>query len=136
MILQAGILVGVALAGLARQVVPPGGLTIMFGLTALSICLMTDEYRFIPGAVLTGLAGDLLVAWMRPSAERPNALRVWALCVPVLLYSLYLLTLAVTEGVWWTVPLWTGAPILAGVAGLLLTYLVLPRVSALDPRSG
>jgi len=38
----------------------------------------------------------------------------------------YFLALMLTEGVAWSVHAWTGAIVLAGAAGWLLSYLVLP----------
>jgi len=42
------------------------------------------------------------------------------------LYSLYFLTLLFLGGVWWPIPLWTGAIALSGIAGLLVSYLIVP----------
>ena len=39
------------------------------------------------------------------------------------------LTLALLGGVWWPIPLWTGAIVLSGIAGLFVSYLVVPATS-------
>jgi hypothetical protein len=66
---------------------------------------------------------------MRPSAARPGAWRLFAAAVPVVVYALYFLAAQLTGGITWVVHLWVGGIVLAGVAGLLVSYLVLPPVA-------
>jgi hypothetical protein len=47
-------------------------------------------------------------------------------CVPVLYFALYYLALILTQGIEWSVHLWTGSIILAGMVGLLPGFLLLP----------
>ena len=46
--------------------------------------------------------------------------------MPAILYALYYAALALYGGTWWAIHAWTGAIILAGVVGLLISFLVLP----------
>jgi len=67
---------------------------------------------------------------VRPSTTRFNELRIFAFVVPVVLYLLYFLALGLTEGIVWSIHLWLGSCILAGVVGFLLSYLMVgPRSS-------
>jgi hypothetical protein len=47
--------------------------------------------------------------------------------VPLVWYSLYFLALHLTHGVWWSVHVWAGAIVVAGLVGWLVSYLVVPR---------
>jgi len=46
--------------------------------------------------------------------------------VPATYYAFYFVALAWTKGVWWSIHLWMGSILLAGVVGWLLSYLVAP----------
>ena len=59
---------------------------------------------------------------------RPGQVRLFAALVPVELFSLYFLTLVLLGGVWWPIPLWTGAIVLGGVVGWFVSYLIVPPV--------
>ncbi len=52
--------------------------------------------------------------------------RLFAFALPFVFFSLYTLTLFVTGGVWWSVHMWTGSAVIAGFAGLLLSFLMWP----------
>lgn len=84
------------------------------------------------GSALVGAAllCDLLLVWLRPSADRPDRLRVFAFLAPVLLTSSYFAALLATEGTRWSIHLWSGAIVLTGIAGLLLSYLLVPPALA------
>jgi hypothetical protein len=125
-LLQTALLMGPLLLALRRGTLPVGSLTLTLTLTTALIALMEDRYLLIPAAFAAGLAGDLLLAVLRPSPARPLALRVFATTVPALLYLLYFLTVHLTGGMLWSIHLWLGATFLAGVSGLLLSLLVEP----------
>lgn len=128
-LLYAGLLMGVTLLALWRGLLPPGGLTVIFTLNAALTVFPHGEYRFIPVALLAGLLADLLLRWWRPSTARPGALRGFAFAVPAGLFTLYFLVLALTGGVWWSIHLWAGAIVLAGLVGWLLSFLLVPPQS-------
>jgi hypothetical protein len=126
MLLQTGLLMGLVLLAVMRWFLPFGTLTLVFTLNALLMSFMHDEYRFIPAAALAGVAADLLVRWQKPSVERSGPLRLLAFVVPVLYYAFYYVVLMLTQGISWSVHLWTGSIVLSGTIGLLLSYLILP----------
>jgi hypothetical protein len=125
-LLQTGIMLGLVLSTIRRWTLPPGSLTLVFGLNATFMSFMHDQYRFIPAAALAGLVADLLVHWLKPSIERSGPLRLFALAVPVVYFTFYYMVLIVTSGIGWSVHLWTGSIVLSGVVGLLLSYLLIP----------
>jgi TolB protein len=132
-LLQAGLLVAVVLLALRQPgeyALPFGALTLILVLNTGLMAVVRDQYRFLPAALVTGLAADLLARWLRPAAARPVTLRVFASAVPALFYGLYFLTLQLTGGIGWSAPLWSGAIALAGGLGLLLSLLVVsPRAA-------
>ncbi|KPV54413.1 hypothetical protein SE17_03905 [Kouleothrix aurantiaca] len=125
-LLQPALLMGLLLLALRRWTLPFGSLTLVIALNTALLSVMHDQYLMIPVAALAGLLADGLLQFLQPSVERPAALRIFALVVPAILYTLYFLTLMLTVGIAWSTHLWVGAIVLAGIVGLLLSYLVLP----------
>lgn len=125
-ILQAGILTGGLLLAVRRWDLRPGAATVLLGVTVGLGVVPHDEYRFVPAALVGGLLADVLLLRLRPSPGRRAALRAFSAAVPAVLFGLYFLTLRLTGGIGWTPPLWTGAVVLAGVVGLLLSYVLAP----------
>lgn len=127
-LLQAGLMIGVVLLLLRRwgSALPPGSLTLVFTVNALLMGFMKDQLTLVPAAVLAGAAGDVLLKLLRPSVGRPAALRFFAFVVPTVYFLLYFAALALTKGIWWSIPLWTGSIALAGIAGWLVSYLPVP----------
>jgi asparagine N-glycosylation enzyme membrane subunit Stt3 len=76
--------------------------------------------------LLAGLAADLLNRALRPSPDRVGAFRLFAFLVPVVTYSLFFGTLIALEGVWWSIHMWAGVIVQAGIVGLLVSWMVLP----------
>ena len=122
-LLQPALLMGVVLLALRRWKLPFGSLTLVITLNTALLSVMHDVYFLIPFAALAGLLSDTLLRFARPSVERPAVLRIFAFAVPATLYALYFL---VTVGIAWSTHLWAGVIVLAGVVGLLLSYLVVP----------
>ncbi|MGH8066860.1 MAG: hypothetical protein ACRERE_16810 [Candidatus Entotheonellia bacterium] len=132
-LVQAGLLMGLVLLAILRWVLPLGSLTLVFTLNAILMSVMQDQYRLIPAAAMAGFAADLLLRWLRPSMARSGAFRLFAFAVPTIDYTLYFVVLIVTQGLAWSVHLWTGSIALAGVVGLLLSYLLIPPAQG-SPR--
>jgi hypothetical protein len=127
-LLQAGLLTGMVLLVVRRwgRALPPGSLTIVFAVNALLMGFLRDQPALIPGATAAGLAADLLLKQLNPSITRPRALRLFAFAVPAVYGLFYFLALIFAKGMWWSLPLWSGSVVLAGFAGWLLSYLLLP----------
>lgn len=126
-LLQAILFMTVILLLLRRWHLPFGSLTLIFAITSLLISFMHDHYGFIPAAILAGLFSDLLLQRLRPAPARANPFHLFAFAVPVIFYACYFAALALTDGIGWTVHLWAGAIVMSGIAGLLLSYLIVPR---------
>lgn len=60
------VLMGVILLAIRRWRLPVGTFTFMFTVYALGLTAMQQQYRFIPGLILTGLIVDGLNQWLKP----------------------------------------------------------------------
>jgi hypothetical protein len=127
-LLQAALIAGVLLIALWRwgSAFPAGAFTLVLGLNALVVGAARDQYALVPPAIAAGIVTDVLIRRLRPSRARRAALRAVAFAVPAVYFALFFATLAVTRGLWWSMPLWSGAIVLAGGVGWLLSWLVAP----------
>jgi hypothetical protein len=99
------------------------------------VAIARDQLALVPPAVATGVLADVLVRRLQPSIRRPAALRTIAFVVPAVYFALFFGAVALTRGVWWSAPLWSGTIVLAGTAGWLLSWLVAPPVAPGEPSS-
>jgi hypothetical protein len=120
-LLFTGVLMGGLLLMRRRWRVPVGTLTVMCTFLALLWPMLT-EYRnaeLIPALVLAGVAGDAMLARL---AGTVGPLRLWRLrlfagLMPVVLWSLFFLCVALFQGgLGWGATLWVG--VLCSSAGL------------------
>ncbi len=132
-ILYAGLLMGVVFILLRRFKLPPGSLTLLFGSNAVFVTALVGFDKIIVLALIAGIAGDLLLWRLRPSAERTLELRVFGFGVPAFYFLVYFLGLAAANGVWWPVHLWSGSIVIAGMVGWLLSYLLVPPAAVAQP---
>lgn len=123
-LVQALLLYGGILLALARWRLPFGAATFVFAVNALLGSFAHDVYASIFVAVAGGLLTDVLIAALDPTPRRVTALRTFAFLAPVALYSTYFGVVGQLAGVWWSLPLWSGAIVLAGAMVTLLSLLV------------
>jgi Tol biopolymer transport system component len=133
-LLQAALFSGVLLFALRRWSLPLGTVTLLLTLSAILVSFMADQYRLVPAALLAGICADVLLLFARPGPDRVRALRVVAFAVPAIYFLWYLLAVQLTFGVAWVIHLWLGAPVMAGILGLFVSYLVVPP-GATDERA-
>ena len=133
-ILQSGLLTGMVLYLISRFTLPRGALTIMLGLTTAAIVVIWKPDPVVIIGVAGGLIGDGLLAMLRPSPARPLAFHGFAFLLPAAIYLSYFLGLLKADGIWWPVHVWTGAVVVAGLTGLLVSYLIVRPVSASAAR--
>jgi len=133
--LQTAVLMGLVLLAVRRFTLPPGAFSAILGLNALAVAFLSREIfgragslRLVPAALVAGLLSDVLYARLRssPLGGRPLGLRLLAVGVPVTFYLLYFLTLIATTGIWWSIHLWMGSVVIAGLVGWLLSYVAAP----------
>ena len=135
-LLQTALLMAIVLLTARIGTLPRGGLTLIVTLNAAAMGFLnfSGDYplALVVGAGVAGLLGDTLYARLHPSAAAPSAWRLFAFALPATFYLCYFLALMLTEGIAWSVHLWVGSIVLAGIAGWLLSYLLLPPRSSED----
>lgn len=137
-LLQTWLLVAVVLLAARIGKLPRGGLTLIVALNAAAMGFLNFSGGYplalVVGAGVGGLLVDVLYARLHPSATTPIAWRLFAFGLPATVYLCYFLSLMLTEGIAWSIHLWVGSIVLAGLAGWLLSYLLLlPRSSEDSP---
>ena len=132
-IVQAALLIGILLLGLRGGTLPVGSLTLIIGLNAVLLSVIQDQYRLIPGAILAGVLGDIVLWRLKPRIAERRSIRLFGAAIPVIVYASYFLSLQVTTGIGWSIHLWLGTIVVAGVIGLLMSYLVVPPGGAGPP---
>jgi hypothetical protein len=124
-LLQAAILMGFVLAAVRRWRLPFGTLTLVFTLNIALVSVFRDQYLLIIAAALAGVLADIVLWRLRPSMERLDALRLFAFSVPVIYYLCYFIPIMIhNQGITWSIHLWLGSTVMAGIIGLALSYLV------------
>ncbi len=122
----------VLLLALRRWQLPPGAIAFMLGLNAILTIYSaprSDTNAPVPliAAMLSAaIAADVAYALLRPSMQRTLAMRAFTFVLPVITTSFYFLVLELAGGIWWYVHVWSGAIVLAGGMGLLVSFLVVP----------
>src|SRR5262245_23455475 len=103
-LLQTALLMGFVLLAVLRWRLAPGTLTLFVGLNALGMSFQDRDWRsdLVVAAVAGGVAADVLLRLIRPTAARPGAVRAFAVAVPVAFYAAYFLVLRATVGIWWS----------------------------------
>lgn len=123
-LIQTGIFMGVILATLRKWKIPFGGFAFVLGLNTILMSVLTDQYRFIPVFIISGLIIDLLYKFLKPSIFNPRGVRIFSILTPMIMYGGYTVTIFLTSGTWWSIHLWAGAIVMAGITGFLLSYLI------------
>jgi hypothetical protein len=132
---ETALIMGLIFLAMKRWTLPFGSLTLIltFAMTLITLVmdrrLSTGPLPLIITALVAGLLADGLVQWLKPGPERPAALRLFAIAIPVILFGLYFLTLQLFGGgIWWSVTAWVGILVQVGVVGLLMSYISVLKV--------
>ncbi len=110
---------------------PRGFLTVLMLVQTLLMLWLrfgyVEDFRLLLIApILTGIIGDGLLLWLKPSTERKTALRIFAFALPVILGLLYFGILISQYRTHWPIHMWLGVTFLSGIIGLFLSYLSVP----------
>ncbi|HEY3993140.1 MAG TPA: hypothetical protein VGM01_09705 [Ktedonobacteraceae bacterium] len=139
-LLSTGLTMSFVLLALRRWRLPFGTFAFIFGVNG---ALMAAFHPIaivvsLPTALLGGLAADILYRLLQPELAQPASVRLFAFLVPMMLYILYFIDLAIVGpivfngGILWSTPFWAGTPVIAGITGFLLSYVMIPPVSAAE----
>jgi len=125
-ILQSLVMMTILLMLITRFDLPLGSITAILTVNALFVTSIKGFDPIVVLVLAVGVVGDVLLLWLRPDERRPAQLRIFAFLLPAALYALYFPALMRVDGVWWEVHFWTGSILLAGIVGVLVSYMVLP----------
>ncbi len=85
----------------------------------------------VAASILAGLAGDFVVAKMRPSLQNPGAFRLLGALVPMAYFAAYfVLVVPLFGGTWWNPSFVFGSIAEAGLAGLCMSQLFIAGFQA------
>jgi hypothetical protein len=130
-LVPAGLMMGVILLAIRHWELPTGSLTLLLTINAGLMFILGSSYAgqhwpVLLAAVAGGILADVLLALLKPAVTRVWALRVFSFATPFSFFLLYFGALIVSNGIWWRIHMWLGVPVLAGVVGLMLSYLSIP----------
>ena len=123
---QAALMTALVLLVIRRFTLPFGALAMLFTINVALLSVLSDHHELVLPALIGGLAADLLYRVMQPSLKRPDMLHLFAFAMPAVYYLCYFLNLAIVQGIQWSIHLWLGSVFMAGIVGLLLSYLMAP----------
>lgn len=126
------ILIPFVILPLYRWRLPAGSLTFILIWVFVQRAVIVGVYSYLPAILGAALVGEIIWAWMRRGGEArltsPLGYRILAFCVPVVLFSLYYLIVGfMPNGVIWPIHLWLGSIWMAGVAGVLTSFTMIPE---------
>lgn len=132
-LIPTALMMGVFFYALRRWRLPFGSFTLILTANTAAMFFMrygaTQDYPLI---LLVGAAGGLLADGLayqlRPSSANTGAARIFGFSVPFVMFLLYFFVINISgpNGLWWRVHMWLGVPFLAGIAGFLVSFLVMP----------
>jgi hypothetical protein len=125
-LLQSVIMVSCLLVAMRRWRLPFGAVTMYLFINTTALAFIANEYIWLPMPIIAGLVADTIIGLTKPSLTNPLPMRAVAFAVPSTYYLVYFIILNATQGVWWSVHLWTGAVVMAGIVGVLLSYMLVP----------
>jgi hypothetical protein len=115
---------------LVRRWRPPfGAMTFVLVFNALAMVVVSDQYFLLRGVLAVGIIADIAVAVLGPRASDGAAFYTFAFGTAMLLAAAYEASVALHAGLGWPPNIILGAPVISGVAGLLLAYAFRPPLA-------
>ncbi|GLZ28864.1 hypothetical protein Lesp02_10540 [Lentzea sp. NBRC 105346] len=114
----------------ARRWRLPFGTATLLQVVLMSLTTAVTEYTTMSTAaafVVAGVVTDVLLLKLRPSEERVTQFRLFGFLTPLVTWYLYFASAIIATGRFPSVTeMWTGAPLVAAFAGLLLAVVMVP----------
>jgi Tol biopolymer transport system component len=123
-LLQAVLMVSVVILLVRQWWLPFGSLALILFLNALFMAVLNDHYILVLPALVAGVIGDILLLSLKPLNRAGVRYYGFAFAVPAIYYALFFITVQLTEGIDWSIHLWFGAIVIAGIIGLLVALLM------------
>jgi hypothetical protein len=135
-LLPTALVMGLIVFIVRRWTLPIGALALIVSGNGLLMALfhyreMAAHPQALIPIVSGGLIAEFAYAWLKPSAGRERALYAFAFVTPLAQYAVFFAAFILTSGVWWSIHMWAGVPLMAGVVGLLTSLTTAPSVSTL-----
>ncbi len=118
----AALIAGVIVFARRRGPLPIGSFLVLVAVPASMATVLSDEYRFIPAAVVAGILAEV-AAQLWPPGRNRVADALAASLTPATFFACYFAAIALTDGLGWSPHLWLGATVVAGVIGMFLDEL-------------
>ena len=100
-----------------------GSFTMICLINGALVAPLKGHWDMLWVAALTGIVADAAYAWLKPGASNPGRLRAFAFLVPATFAATFFLVIAFAQGIWWPAHVWSGAILVTGLGGLLISYL-------------
>jgi dipeptidyl aminopeptidase/acylaminoacyl peptidase len=118
---------------IVRRWRPPfGTITFVLVFNALAMVIVSDQYFLLQGVLAVGIIADIAIALLGDRASDGVAFYAFAFGTAMLLTAAYEASIAWHAGLGWPPNIILGAPVIAGVAGLLLAYAFRPPLAAVQ----
>lgn len=121
--LQAGLIVGLVGVLMSRWRLPVGAIALILTFNAGLMTILVDSYIFLPALIVALLIAEAVRHFLRPTPQRSAAFVGFLALLPVLIYAAYFVTISTAGGgIKWSIHVWTGAIVIAGVVGGLVGW--------------
>lgn len=115
--------IGLVLMLVRRWRMPVGSMTVLLGLYAIALATQSDTYWDIAAALVTGIVADILLAVLKDGARAGNGLYAFAFVVAFTMTGAYVASVRMHNyGLGWSPNMTIGAPFIAGLAGLIVSF--------------
>ena len=121
-LVQSVVIAGGALLLVRRWRVPLGALTVVLTLFTLAMATQNDDYFAVPAAFVAGVLADAGLAWWKDRGRTGWPFYALGFGMPALLFALYIAMLVYQRGLGWPPNMVAGAPVISGLAGLLVAF--------------
>lgn len=124
------LMVGPVLLTIRRWTLPAGALVMVWGINIIAMAIVNWHHAHTLWLMLAMIAATVVIEFarlrMEPLMSKNGAFHHFAALASFLLMASYFIALLSTEGTSWSVHLWTGVVVEAGIIGWLMSYLVVP----------
>jgi hypothetical protein len=124
------IVTGLALFLVRRWRTPLGTFALLYGINAfLMLSVFSGFSAPLPATLMgfgVGFLVDVIATLLRPSQQRILEYRAFATLVPLVFWGGHFFVRAISVGIGLELELWTGATVMAALAGLTLSVLAVP----------
>ncbi|TMC39364.1 MAG: hypothetical protein E6J28_03695 [Chloroflexi bacterium] len=135
LMMQAAAVTGVILWILKQTRLPVGSITLMLTVSAFFTATQLGHFSMVGVGLIVGVLGDVILALLRPRADRVLRLHVFAVLMGALSAGVYLVWISFDPGTWWQPDMTFGTVVACGIVGGLMSYFLFPGADAVRAAS-